>query len=195
MYSFSPSLGTFPTLGRICCSFSIPPVHPNNSPLRLTMVGYLVHPSSWDYVNCMHRHLVCPHPDAATAASFARERIQYARKCLQSAQDRYKHFADSTGLHCLRQFVSITCCPASTQYPLAYLELLHIHLCPFQFTQFTTGTSAVTLALPAHHNDTTCTLQCLLCFIVTTMVPALHTIRVESYPYVRLAIHLSGYHS
>ena len=63
MYSFSPSLGTFPTLGRNLLSFSsaFQPSIRTTHRLRLTMVGNLVHPSSWDHVNCMQRHLVCPH--------------------------------------------------------------------------------------------------------------------------------------
>ena len=104
------------------------------------MVGYLVHPSSWDYVNCMQRHLVCPHilmqplqPHSPESA------FNMPGNACNQHRIGTNIFADSTGLHCLRQSVSITCCPASTQYPLAYLELLHIHLCPFQFTQFTTG--------------------------------------------------------
>ena len=101
-------------------------------------------------LRALHAAAPVPHPDAATAASLARERIQRARKCLQAAQDRQKHYADAhraplsltVGQYVLLSSKNIKI--ATTGTP----KLLPRYLGPFQVVRLI-GTSAVKLALPA----------------------------------------------
>ena len=89
------------------------------------------------------------HPDAAASASAAQQRIAAARKCLQAAQDRQKHFADlhraplqlAVGQNVLLSSKNIHI--ATTGTP----KLLPRYLGPFKITRLI-GTAAVELDLP-----------------------------------------------
>ena len=90
------------------------------------------------------------HPDAAAAAASARARIAEARICLQAAQDRQKHYADSkrapltlsVGQNVLLSSKNIKI--ATTGTP----KLLPRYLGPFKVTRLI-GSAAVKLDIPA----------------------------------------------
>jgi Chromo (CHRromatin Organisation MOdifier) domain len=90
-----------------------------------------------------------PHPDAATSASAAQQRIAAAKNCLQAAQDRQKHFADlhrdplqlAVGQNVLLSSKNIRI--ATTGTP----TLLPRYLGPFKVKRLI-GTAAVELDLP-----------------------------------------------
>jgi Chromo (CHRromatin Organisation MOdifier) domain len=91
-----------------------------------------------------------PHPDAAATASAAQQRIAAAKKCLQAAQDRQKHYADLhraplqlvVGQYVLLSSKNIKIASSGTP------KLLPRYLGPFKVVRLV-GTSAVELDLPA----------------------------------------------
>ena len=92
-----------------------------------------------------------PHPDAVALTTAATQRIAQARRCLQAAQDRQKHFADakrapltlSAGQRVLLSSKNIKI--ATTGTP----KLLPRYLGPFSVVRLI-GTAAVKLDIPAH---------------------------------------------
>lgn len=123
-----------------------------------------------------------PHPDAATAAADAHSRIAEARRCLQAAQDRQKHYADArrapitleVGQLVLLSSKNIKI--ATTGTP----KLLPRFLGPFKVVRLI-GNAAVKLDIPPAWKLHDVFHVSLVKLWNGPMVPEVHTVQVEGF--------------